>query len=178
MSAERDYQVCVRCVMDTSDSKISFDHNGYCDHCINFERKIAPSWLRGEQGSAALMKLSEKIKKIGSGNDFDCIVGLSGGLDSSYTAYVAKEVMGLRPLLFHVDAGWNSQIAVNNIERLVDSLGLDLYTEVINWKEMRDIQLPCMVEVDICNKRLKDICNHLLVKEKHCQRTAFPNNLM
>ena len=83
---------------------------------------------------------AEKIKADGKNRDFDCIIGLSGGLDSSYTAYVAKEIMGLRPLLFHVDAGWNTDQAVGNIEKLVDGLGLDLYTEVINWEEMKDLQ--------------------------------------
>jgi N-acetyl sugar amidotransferase len=81
------------------------------------------------------------IKKAGEGRDFDCIVGMSGGVDSSYLVYLAKERLGLRPLVFHVDAGWNSQEAVNNIERLVEGLGLDLFTEVIDWDEMRDLQL-------------------------------------
>jgi N-acetyl sugar amidotransferase len=85
--------------------------------------------------------LVEKIKKEGEGKDFDCIVGMSGGIDSSYLTYLAKEKFGLRPLVFHVDAGWNSQEAVNNIEKLVDGLGLDLYTEVIDWDDMRDLQL-------------------------------------
>jgi N-acetyl sugar amidotransferase len=87
------------------------------------------------------MKEAEKIKKDGEGRDFDCIIGLSGGLDSSYTVHIAKEVMGLRPLLFHVDAGWNTDKAVSNIEKLVNGLGCDLYTEVINWEEMKDLQV-------------------------------------
>jgi len=82
-----------------------------------------------------------KIKQDGKGKDFDCILGMSGGIDSSYLTYIAKVEFGLRPLVFHVDAGWNSQVAVNNIERLVDALELDLFTEVINWEEMRDLQL-------------------------------------
>ena len=84
---------------------------------------------------------SIKIKAYGKDKDFDCIIGMSGGIDSSYLTYIAKEKFGLRPLVFHVDAGWNSQKAVNNIEKLVDKLGLDLYTEVIDWEEMRDLQL-------------------------------------
>jgi N-acetyl sugar amidotransferase len=80
------------------------------------------------------------IRSAGQGKGFDCIIGMSGGIDSSYLVYAAKEIMGLRPLVFHVDAGWNSQIAVNNIERLVDGLGLDLFTEVIDWEEMKDLQ--------------------------------------
>ena len=95
----------------------------------------------GKLGSRNLDNLADKIRQTGIGKDFDCIIGMSGGIDSSYLVYIAKEVMGLRPLVFHVDAGWNSQVAVNNIEKIVDGLGLDLYTEVINWEEMRDLQL-------------------------------------
>ncbi|AWY01058.1 LPS biosynthesis protein [Marinomonas primoryensis] len=127
--------------MDSSDSQIKFDETGLCDHCQNFEININPNWHTDEKGYAELMTAAEKIKIEGKGKDFDCIIGLSGGLDSSYTAYVAKEIMGLRPLLFHVDAGWNTDQAVGNIERLVDGLALDLYTEVINWEEMKDLQL-------------------------------------
>jgi len=137
----KNYKICNRCVMDTTDSKIQFDRDGRCDHCQNFKTNIAPNWHTGEQGLFELEKVAKKIKNEGIGKDFDCIIGLSGGLDSSYTAYVAKEVMGLRPLLFHVDAGWNTDQAVGNIEKLVDGLGVELYTEVINWKEMQDLQV-------------------------------------
>lgn len=133
--------MCNRCIMDESDSQIEFDSSGNCDHCRNFDLNIHPNWNTDQQGFAELMKAAEIIKKEGKGKDFDCIIGLSGGLDSSYTAYVAKEIMGLRPLLFHVDAGWNTDQAVGNIEKLVDGLGLDLYTEVINWEEMKDLQV-------------------------------------
>ena len=85
--------------------------------------------------------MAEQIKADTQGKDFDAIIGLSGGLDSSYAAYVAVKKMGLRPLLFHVDAGWNTDQAVGNIEKLVDGLGVDLYTEVINWEEMKDLQV-------------------------------------
>lgn len=127
--------------MDTTDSRITFDENGVCDHCRTYDTQIAPSWNTGELGSKQLSLLADRIKESGRGKDFDCLIGMSGGIDSSYLTYQAKELMGLRPLVFHVDAGWNSQIAVNNIERLVDKLGLDLHTEVINWEEMRDLQL-------------------------------------
>jgi N-acetyl sugar amidotransferase len=83
----------------------------------------------------------ERIRKRGRGKEFDCIIGVSGGVDSSYLTYLAKTEFGLRPLVFHVDTGWNSQEAVHNIERLVDGLGLELFTEVIDWDEMRDLQL-------------------------------------
>lgn len=127
--------------MDTTDSKIAFDDKGVCDHCRSYYEHTLPNWHTGENGRADLEKMIETIKENGKGKDFDCIIGMSGGIDSSYLVYAAKEMFDLRPLVFHVDAGWNSQIAVNNIERIVDGLGLDLYTEVIDWQEMRDLQL-------------------------------------
>lgn len=127
--------------MDTTDSRITFDEKGVCDHCRNYYQHIVPVWHTDARGWDALQRKVEKIKSHGVGKDFDCIIGVSGGVDSSYLTYVAKEKLGLRPLVFHVDGGWNSQIAVNNIEVLVDKLGLDLYTEVIDWDEMRDLQL-------------------------------------
>ena len=136
-----DYQICSQCVMDTTDSQISFDTDGVCDHCNTFKKIILPSWDDGAKGKANLVYLADKIRREGDNKDFDCIIGMSGGVDSSYLVYIAKVVMGLRPLVFHVDAGWNSQIAVNNIEKLIDGLGLDLYTEVIDWQEMQDLQL-------------------------------------
>ena len=135
------YQICKSCIMDTSDTHISFDSLGVCEYCNNFKSEISPNWHPDARGDAELAALAVKIEKEGKGKDFDCIIGLSGGLDSSYAAYVAKEKMGLRPLLFHVDAGWNTDQAVGNIEKLVDGLGLDLYTEVINWEEMKDLQV-------------------------------------
>lgn len=135
------YQLCTSCVMDTTDSIIRFDRQGVCDHCNTFKNVTLPNWDTGEKGRAQLAILVDAIKRDGQGKDFDCIIGMSGGIDSSYLTYIAKEKMGLRPLVFHVDAGWNSQIAVNNIERLIDGLGLDLFTEVIDWQEMRDLQL-------------------------------------
>jgi len=127
--------------MDTTDSFISFDENGVCDHCNTFQTSVLPNWHTDAIGRAEIERDVAKIKKRGVGKDFDCIIGMSGGIDSSYLTYLAKEELGLRPLVFHVDAGWNSQEAVNNIEKLVDKLGLDLYTEVIDWAEMRDLQL-------------------------------------
>lgn len=127
--------------MDTSDPHLTCDTRGWCDYCNNFHKNILPNWHTDEKGERELMQVAEKIKNAGKGKDFDCIIGLSGGLDSSYLSYIVKEKMGLRPLLFHVDAGWNTDQAVGNIEKLVDGLGLDLYTEVINWEEMKDLQV-------------------------------------
>lgn len=127
--------------MDSSDPNIAFDDDGVCDYCNNFMERIAPTWNTGSAGAAALSRMAEQIKANRGGRDFDAIIGLSGGLDSSYAAYVAVKKMGLRPLLFHVDAGWNTVQAVGNIEKLVNGLGLELFTEVINWEEMRDLQV-------------------------------------
>lgn len=141
MKNERPYQICTKTIMDTSDPNIIFDENGVSDYYHNFQNVILPNWNTDQKGYEELMAIAEKIKKEGKGKDFDCIIGLSGGLDSSYVAYVAKEIMGLRPLLFHVDAGWNTDKAVGNIEKLCNGLGLDLYTDVINWEEMKDLQV-------------------------------------
>lgn len=138
---EHDLQVCSKCVMDTTDSMITFDVNGVCDHCNTFYQKIKPNWRVNGEEKKELQNLTDKIRKTGKGKDFDCIIGMSGGIDSSYLTYLAKDKLCLRPLVFHVDAGWNSQEAVNNIEKLVDKLDLDLYTEVIDWEEMKDLQL-------------------------------------
>lgn len=134
-------QICSRCIMDDSDPGIIFDAEGICDYCNNFDENILPDWSRGLVEGQEVKGLIDKIKSDCSHLEYDCIIGLSGGLDSSYLAYVTKELFGLRPLLFHVDAGWNTDQAVSNIEKLVNGLGLDLYTEVINWNEMRDLQI-------------------------------------
>ncbi|OTE96950.1 LPS biosynthesis protein [Crenothrix sp. D3] len=137
---KRKYQICSNCIMDTSDSNIIFDEKGWCDYCNNYHANILPVWHPDEQSKQELLKIVEKIKLDGRNKDYDCLIGISGGVDSSYVAYIAKQ-FGLRPLLFHVDAGWNSQQAVNNIEKMVDGLGFDLYTEVVDWLEMKDLQL-------------------------------------
>ncbi|WP_431021883.1 N-acetyl sugar amidotransferase [Erwinia rhapontici] len=134
----RKYQICNTCIMDTTDPHITFNNSGICEYCQNFDGFIKPNW---KEDPAALKSMADSIKADSKNSDFDCIIGLSGGLDSSYAAYVAKEKMGLRPLLFHVDAGWNTDQAVGNIEKLIEGLGLELYTEVINWEEMKDLQL-------------------------------------
>lgn len=138
------YKVCSNCVMDTSDSSIEFDNRGWCVYCNNFYKNIRPNWHTDERGEQKLLETAKKIKAHGNARDFDCIIGLSGGLDSSYLTYITKEKLGLRPLLFHVDAGWNTDQAVGNIEKLLDGLGLDLHTEVINWEEIKDLQVALL----------------------------------
>lgn len=135
------YQICTNCVMDTTDTKITFDDQGVCDHCNDFYKNVQPNWHTDERGRAKLEAIVAQIKKSGKGKDFDCLLGISGGVDSSYMLHIAVKEFGLRPLVFHVDGGWNSELAVHNIEVMIDKLGLDLYTEVIDWEEMRDFQL-------------------------------------
>lgn len=135
------YKICSRCVMDSSDSRIIFNEYGVCDHCLSFDHDVAPNWHTDSSGRAALEKIVKKIKRDGEKRDFDCIMGMSGGADSSYLLHIAVVELGLRPLVFHVDGGWNSLVAVNNIHVMIEKLGLDLYTEVIDWEEMKDFQL-------------------------------------
>ena len=135
------YQICTNCVMDTSDPKITFDQDGVCDHCRDFYKNVLPRWHPDDIGEQKLAKIIGQIKKTGRNNDFDCILGISGGADSSYMLHIVVTEFGLRPLVFHVDGGWNSEIAVNNIEVMINKLGLDLFTEVIDWEEMRDLQV-------------------------------------
>ena len=137
----RDYKICNTCVMDTSDPDITFNNQGVCSHCENFYNEIKPAWISGRDNNLRLTRMAKTIKARNKKKDFDCIIGLSGGLDSSYAAYIAVEEMGLRPLLFHVDAGWNTDQAVSNIEKLVDGLGLDLYTDVVNWDSVKRMQV-------------------------------------
>jgi N-acetyl sugar amidotransferase len=136
-----EHKICSKCIMDTSDCGIQFDVNGECDYCKNFSKQIRPVWQNKASDEAALANLAETIRRNSSRSEFDCIIGLSGGLDSSYAAHIAVKKMGLRPLLVHIDAGWNNDQAVGNIEKLVDGLGLDLYTEVVNWECIKRMQL-------------------------------------
>jgi len=134
-------RICTKTIMDTTDPNIIFNDFGESDYYLNFCRNILTKWNNTDNGLSKLMKIANKIKNEKKGNNFDCIIGLSGGLDSSYAAYIAKEIMGLRPLIFHVDAGWNTDQAVSNIEKIIEGLKLDLYTEVINWEEIKDLQV-------------------------------------
>lgn len=138
----RPYQICTRCVMDTSDPDISFDSDGICSHCRQYDELVRDQVDHANRGErqAELKAIVERIKTAGSGREYDCIMGLSGGVDSSYVAYMANK-LGLRPLAVHFDSGWNSELAVHNIENIVKKLGIDLHTFVVDWEEMRDLQL-------------------------------------
>jgi N-acetyl sugar amidotransferase len=125
--------------MDTSDPDITFDGNGICSHCRRAEQVLPTVRWSPAASERALAETAAKIKEAGRDHEYDCVIGLSGGVDSSYAAYVAHQ-LGLRPLAVHFDNGWNSELAVENIQRVVEGCGLDLHTYVINWREFRDLQ--------------------------------------
>jgi aminotransferase len=126
--------------MDTSDPEIVFDDDGVCNHCLYFDNVQSKQWFPGDPGKGKLAAMLDAIRSEGRGKEYDCIIGLSGGVDSSYLALKLKE-FDLRPLVVHVDAGWNSELAVSNIEKIVKYCNYDLHTHVMNWEEMRDLQL-------------------------------------
>lgn len=138
------YQVCVNCVMDTSDTRISFDENGVCDHCRDFYANVKPRWDTGPQGRRQLDTILAEIRAAGKGRKYDCLLGLSGGVDSSYMLHLAVTELGLRPLVFHVDGGWDMDFAVHNVHSMVERLGLDLHNEVIDWEDMRAFQIALL----------------------------------
>ena len=131
---------CKNCVLDNSTSKLRFDRNGVCNYCIEFEKSQKHS-SNSTYSYSNLLELIKEIKKKNSKKKYDCIIGLSGGVDSSYLAYLAVKNFGLRPLAVHFDNGWNSKLAVENVHKLVTKLKLDLRTYVINWEEFKDLQL-------------------------------------
>jgi len=124
--------------MDTTDDDIYFDDNGVCNYCNNFDNVISKRWHPDRED--LLEQRIEQIKREGKGKEYDCIIGLSGGIDSSYLAVKLKGY-GLRPLVVHVDAGWNSELAVHNIKQVVDYCGFDLHTHVMNWNDVQALQL-------------------------------------
>ena len=134
------YKICKKCVMDTSDPSIVFSNEGICDNCNQFEKITKKYWLEKQNNQEDFQKLISKIKSTKRGK-YDCLLGLSGGIDSSFLLHYAVKELGLSPLVFHVDGGWNSDISVSNIKSLISKLNLDLFTEVINWEEMRLFQL-------------------------------------
>lgn len=140
-NSERTYQTCKRCIMDcVADSNIVFDKTGICNHCLRYDAMLSTRVIGGEAGRAVLDGLVKKMKSVGRGRDYDCIIGVSGGVDSTYVAWLVRQ-LGLRPLAVHLDNGWNSELAVKNIERVLSKLGIDLYTCVLNWEEFRDLQV-------------------------------------
>jgi len=126
--------------MDTTDADIFFDEEGVCNHCHQHDRAYADLVPKGLEAEKQLSTLINRIKEKGKGKKYDCIIGLSGGVDSTYVALLVKK-LGLRPLAVHLDNGWDSELAVKNVENIVTKLNIDLYTIVINWEEFKDLQL-------------------------------------
>lgn len=139
MSMKKEYQICTRCIMDTSDPDIEFDENGVCNHCRIYEEVVKKRLLPFPERERKLEEIITRIKVSSKGRKYDCILGLSGGVDSSYVAYLAKK-FGLRPLGVHFDNGWNSEVAVKNVENIIKKLDIDLYTYVVDWEEFKDLQ--------------------------------------
>jgi N-acetyl sugar amidotransferase len=135
------HKICTQCVMDTTDENIVFDENGVCERCREYENIILPSWNYGKGKEEELKTLIANIKRKGQGKPYDCILGLSGGLDSSYMLHLAVTEWGLRPYVFHIDAGWNLPIAMDNILKICNKLKLELHVEKMDWEEMKHMQL-------------------------------------
>lgn len=153
MKQERKYQICTRCVMDTTAPDIEFDDEGVCNFCKDYEERCNHVVFEDHDSKSAKRKaLIEKIKKDGIGKEYDCIVGVSGGVDSSYVLHLAIQE-GLRPLAVHMDNNWNSELAVNNINNLITSLGVDLYTHVIDWEEYREL-MQSFFDADVIDLEL------------------------
>ncbi|MAZ77361.1 MAG: ExsB family protein [Legionellaceae bacterium] len=134
-------KVCAKCVMDMTDPAITFNEQGVCCHCIHAQERLKNEVFPGAEGEKKLAALCAKIKQAAKSEPYDCVIGLSGGVDSSYLAYLVKEKYGLRPLAVHFDNGWNSELAVSNIERLVKGLGIDYYNYVMDWEVFKNLQL-------------------------------------
>ncbi len=135
------YQRCTRCVMDSTDPEIMFDDKGECNHCKNAEIAIAKEVISDPiQKQRAFDAIIDKIKSEGKGKEYDCLIGVSGGVDSTYVAYKVKK-LGLRPLAVHIDNGWNSELSVSNIEKALKTLNIDLYTCVLDWDEFKSLQM-------------------------------------
>ncbi|MBC7899314.1 MAG: N-acetyl sugar amidotransferase [Saprospiraceae bacterium] len=136
----RRYQQCKRCVMDTTDLEIDFNESGHCNHCEEFLKIRAKHTYQGKESDDSLNRTVDAMKRAGRGKDYDCVIGVSGGVDSSYLAYVVKQ-KGLRPLAVHMDNGWNSEKAVINIKKITQRLRIDYESFVLDWEEFKDVQL-------------------------------------
>lgn len=137
----KELKICNSCVMDTSDKTLTFDENGVCPRCNEYNKRILKWWNHGFGHEEELNKILNEVKKSGKGKKYDCILGLSGGLDSSYLLHLAVAKWGLRPFVFHVDAGWNLPVAETNIRKICNKLNVALHTEKVDFEEMRQMQI-------------------------------------
>ena len=164
------YRQCQLTVMDNiADPDITFDEKGICNYYYEYVKVERENVFKGKDGEEKINELVAKIKAAGLGKQYDCLIGLSGGVDSTYVAYLTKQ-FGLRPLAVHLDNGWNSELAVKNIENITTRLGIDLYTLVINWEEFKDIQLAYLrasvVDIEVVSDHAIFATMYKLAKEK------------
>ena len=134
-------RICSRCVMDSSNPQIVFDEKGVCNCCTDAVARMSLEWFPDEVGRKRLEALADRLRTAGKGRPYDAMIGLSGGVDSAYLAHFLRTEYDLRLLAVHVDGGWNTEAAVYNIEVMVRALQIDLHTYVVEWEEMRDLQL-------------------------------------
>ncbi|WP_315819848.1 7-cyano-7-deazaguanine synthase [Paraflavitalea speifideaquila] len=164
-----------------ADPDISFDENGVCNYYYDYQKEQARNVFTGESGKEKLDALVRKIKEAGKNSPYDCLIGLSGGVDSTYVAYLIKE-LGLRPLAVHLDNGWNSELAVKNIENIITRLNIDLYTLVVNWEEFKDIQLSYLkasvVDIEVVSDHAIFATMYKLAKEKNISYIISGTNVV
>ena len=165
--------------MDTSDSEIKFDNEGNCNHCNKFLHDSKNITYQGEESDKRLEVILEKIKEKGKGKEYDCLIGVSGGVDSSFVAYKTKE-LGLRPLAVHMDNGWNSEESVNNIKNVCNQLDIDYQSYVLDWEEFKDIQLSILkssiVEVEIPTDLAMTSVLHKVASENNIKYIVMGGN--
>lgn len=176
------YRQCVLTVMDNiADDDIRFDEQGVCNYYYDYKKAEAEGVFKGAEGDAKLEEFVNRIKKDGKGSQYDCLIGLSGGVDSTYVAWLVKS-KGLRPLAVHLDNGWNSELAVKNIENIISKLGIDLYTLVVNWQEFKDIQLSYLkasvVDIEIVSDHAIFATMYKLAKEKNISYIISGTNIV
>ncbi len=169
---DKNYKQCSISVMDNiADPNISFDEKGICNYYYEYLEKEKNSVYKGEAGKEKLDAIVTKIKETGKGKKYDCITGVSGGVDSTYLALQAKK-MGLNPLIVHFDNGWNSELAVKNIENIIGRLGFDLYTLVVDWHEFKDIQLA-FIKASVVD--IETVTDHAIIATLY--KLAIVNNI-
>ena len=176
------YRQCSITVMDNiADMDISFDENGICNYYHEYKKAATEGVHTGKDGEEQLARLVDKIKNDGKGKPYDCLIGLSGGVDSTYVAYLVKQ-LGLRPLAVHLDNGWNSELAVKNVENIITRLGFDLYTLVVNWEEFRDIQLSYLrasvVDIEVVSDHAIFSTMYKLAREKNIGTIISGTNIV
>lgn len=171
MNKNNQYQICTRCVMDTTDPDIIFDKDGVCNHCTTAIKTISEIFTNQAENEKKLKEIIQTVKEEGKYKKYDCIIGLSGGIDSSFLAYVLVKKFGIKPLAIHIDNGWNSELAVKNIENVVTKLNIDLYTHVIDWNEFKDLQrsflLASVVDLEMLSDHAIVIVANKIAKQKN-----------